>query len=217
MNEMKMKSNEEVDYAGGSPLDSIISRLDSYIKNPKLVTPETLSALKSELEDLQPILDGDDREGMEEAPVEEEPKEGGISIMIGKMKKAKKGLMIAACLLLGGAAHAFDGVPASSYTSVESPTPIIFSSMTIRFLGAHVSSAAANGYLVIYRSTSPTFNPSLSTQTIIPMYSQTQSFPLYDITNTSYTFIHKVGLGQATLFYRCIENKSGSGVCPGLK
>lgn len=78
-----------------TPMDEAISMVDSYIKNPKLATPETLANLKSMLEDMKPMIDGDDREGMDE-PMDseddsEEPKGHGLTIVIGQMKKKGEG------------------------------------------------------------------------------------------------------------------------------
>jgi len=73
-----------------TPLDDIISNVDSYIKNPKLVTSETLTKLKSDLEDLKSFLDS-------EEPIEEEDSgmdmskdndsRHGIGVMISVMRK----------------------------------------------------------------------------------------------------------------------------------
>ena len=41
-------------------IDSIIDRVQGYIDDPKLVTPETLMELKGELEDLKAYMDGED-------------------------------------------------------------------------------------------------------------------------------------------------------------
>ena len=59
-----------------TPLDSIISRVDSYIQDPKLVTPDTLMELKTELEDLKGY-------------VENEPQEAEVPDMASTMAKMK--------------------------------------------------------------------------------------------------------------------------------
>lgn len=87
-----MNSEEYMDEEDNkmTPMDEAISMVDSYAKNPKLVTPETLLELKGMLEDMKPMLDGDDREGMDEPTEEPEPEKGkgqGLTIMIGEMKK----------------------------------------------------------------------------------------------------------------------------------
>lgn len=42
----------------GSPIDGMIAQVDSYIKDPKLITPDTLMQLKSDLEDLKSVVEG---------------------------------------------------------------------------------------------------------------------------------------------------------------
>lgn len=54
-----------------TPIDGIISRVDSYISNPSQVTPETLNELKNELVDLKTFLDGGE-ESPEPAPASPE-------------------------------------------------------------------------------------------------------------------------------------------------
>lgn len=60
----QMTESEPMESEG---IDGIISRVDEYIQNPQMVTPETLTALKAELMDLKTVLDG------EEAPAESQP------------------------------------------------------------------------------------------------------------------------------------------------
>ena len=43
-----------------NPFDSVISRIESYIQNPKLVTPETLAQLKEEVIGLKEGVEGED-------------------------------------------------------------------------------------------------------------------------------------------------------------
>lgn len=64
-----------------SGIDAIIRIVESYIEDPKLVTPETLSALKDDLVDLKSYLDGDGEE-------EPEKGSGGLTIV---MEKARGG------------------------------------------------------------------------------------------------------------------------------
>lgn len=71
----------------GTPLDDLISRVDSYIKDPKLVTPETLMEMKSELEDLKSYMDQEESPSGETA---DHKPESGVAIMIGNMKKGMK-------------------------------------------------------------------------------------------------------------------------------
>lgn len=76
-----------------SPIDDIIARVDSYEKNPRLVTPATLGELKSELMDLKSYLDNEEaEEGQEEGQEGEgqEPgKEPGLAIIIGRHMAGK--------------------------------------------------------------------------------------------------------------------------------
>ena len=44
-------------------IDSIIERVDSYIQQPEMVTPQTLNELKMELMDLKTFLDGGETGG----------------------------------------------------------------------------------------------------------------------------------------------------------
>ena len=65
-----------------SPLDEIISRVESYIQDPKLATVETLGELKADLIDMKSVMDEDEK------PEEEKYKDrdGGLAIMIGRNK-----------------------------------------------------------------------------------------------------------------------------------
>lgn len=47
-------------------IDGVIAKVDSYLANPKMVTPETLMSLKEDLMDIKMLLDGE--EEMEEEP-----------------------------------------------------------------------------------------------------------------------------------------------------
>jgi hypothetical protein len=78
--------SEEEGMEGGTGIDAIISRVDAYIKNPKMVTPETLSELKGELEDLKSYLDED--AGEDEYEGKEKP--AGLTIMLGKAAGEKE-------------------------------------------------------------------------------------------------------------------------------
>ena len=74
-----------------SPLDSIISRVDSYIKDPAMVTSATLTELKEELLDLKGYMDGESGESLGESSEEASEHNGkggrkGLSIIIGGMK-----------------------------------------------------------------------------------------------------------------------------------
>ena len=77
--------NDEEPEAGEelTPLDSIIQRVESYIENPRLATPETLTELRDELLDLKSVTDSEEEPegGMMEKP---ESKRKGLSIIIGE-------------------------------------------------------------------------------------------------------------------------------------
>lgn len=76
--------NEE----NGTPLDSIIETIQSYIKNPKLVTRETLQELLFDIEDLRDSMKEDYSEDDEEVDSEENSQHrGGLTILIGKSMK----------------------------------------------------------------------------------------------------------------------------------
>lgn len=76
-----------------NPVDEIISTIDSYIKNPKLVTPETLSELKQQVLDIKMALDQEDEpsemenEYKDEKPENSKEHGGGLLITIGKAMK----------------------------------------------------------------------------------------------------------------------------------
>lgn len=85
--------NTETNMQETTPLDDLIARVSSYIKNPKLVTPATLIEMQAELMDLKSVIDGDDREGMDDTPEEvqtyEEEKPAKLSKVVGKMRGDK--------------------------------------------------------------------------------------------------------------------------------
>lgn len=82
-------NEQEAPQEGGSPLDDLIAKIESYIKDPRLVTPETLTDVKSELMDLKSYMDGGetaDEPTQQDGP----PDEGnGLHIVIGKMRGGK--------------------------------------------------------------------------------------------------------------------------------
>jgi len=59
-----------------SPIDSIISRVESYIADPKMVTSETLGGLRDELIDLKSVLDGEETD---ESSGQTQPEEKGLA------------------------------------------------------------------------------------------------------------------------------------------
>ena len=69
----------------GSPIDGIISTVDSYMKDPKMVTPETLAELKSELMDLKSFLDDEETQSGESM----DTSNGGVGSMINTMRGGK--------------------------------------------------------------------------------------------------------------------------------
>lgn len=115
-------------------------------------------------------------------------------------------------------------IPLSSYTDVTTPGPILFTSATIQFVGITVnpSSATGTGYVALYRSTTPVFTSDIATQTLVntayQSYLQAPIFiPLFEMKNTSYTFLSKTGNAQVTLWIRCVPpTKARTGICPGL-
>jgi hypothetical protein len=75
-----MQENEE--YGEVTPLQGIISQLDSMISDPKTITPESLQSIRDDLADMQGYVDGEE--------TEQKPKKGGaegIMISIGNMRK----------------------------------------------------------------------------------------------------------------------------------
>lgn len=77
MNEEAMPMQEEEPEP--TPMDQILSTLDSYIANPALATKETLAQLKDQLMSVKEFTDGEVKE--EPAEVDERP---GLMISIGK-------------------------------------------------------------------------------------------------------------------------------------
>lgn len=76
----------------GSPLDAMISTVDSYMRDPKLITPETLGQLKADLIDLKSYVDGgpsdsgsDPYAGQANDPAQDNSGHG-LAITIGKMR-----------------------------------------------------------------------------------------------------------------------------------
>lgn len=63
------------DQQQGSPIDDMINQVDSYIKNPSMVTPETLMQLKQDLVDLRDGVEGEGPPDQSAPP----PPEGSFS------------------------------------------------------------------------------------------------------------------------------------------
>lgn len=55
-----MKMNKNIMSEDKSPLDELVDQVQSYIDDPKLVTPETLEDLKTQLVDLKTVFDSDE-------------------------------------------------------------------------------------------------------------------------------------------------------------
>jgi hypothetical protein len=134
----------------------------------------------------------------------------------------KKLLLIASLLFSVNSVHATYGTVTNyeqtftTYTEASAAGPVMFSSAPIRFLAVSPSTASPNGYLAIFRSTSPTFTADIATQTLIPLYGNPEvPRMLFDMTNTSYTFINKVGVGGITIWLNCV-GRTDVGLCPGL-
>lgn len=83
MQDMNMESEQQpMPDDGGEPqgIDGIISIVDGYIAKPETITPETLQALRDQLQDLKSFLEPEDSQAP--APVQA-GSEGGLAGMIG--------------------------------------------------------------------------------------------------------------------------------------
>ena len=86
----RMTKNNKEEITDGTPIDSMIEKVNSYIDDPKLVSRETLTELRDDLIDLKEVVDD---EGMNDMDNEHENNgKGGLAVMIsvGKKKKARK-------------------------------------------------------------------------------------------------------------------------------
>lgn len=144
-----------------------------------------------------------------------------------------KKLLLAALGLfaISGLAHAMapeelQYVPFSSFTDVSTNGNMLFSSAPIAFVGITVSSPAVGSSITIYRSTSPTWTPDISTQAMIVtdyvnLNGGPQFVDLFGMTNTSYTHINKAGTAKLIFWINCPREKVKNGqpywgFCPGL-
>lgn len=138
-------------------------------------------------------------------------------------------LFIAAILLGNTLVHArmpqeLQYVPYSSYTDVSTNGNMMFSSATIQFDAITISSPSPNSSITIYRSTSPTWTPDISTEVFINtdyVGSHPTSIDLYGFKNSSYTHINKVGNAKLIFWVQCPQpilklNEFPWGFCPGL-
>lgn len=72
MNNMGLSEDLTSEEDQGSSLDSAISKIQSYIANPKLVTPQTLQDVLSDLMDLK------DEETQQEEPENQDMMDKGV-------------------------------------------------------------------------------------------------------------------------------------------
>lgn len=82
-----------------NPFDSILARIDSYIQDPKQVTPQTLADLKAEVMAVQADVEGGDEPTAPAAPA---PAQGGS--LAAKIKSLAVAMLLA--LAFAGSAHA---------------------------------------------------------------------------------------------------------------
>ena len=122
------------------------------------------------------------------------------------------------------AAMISNDVAYTTYTAVDTGGILMFSSAAIQLIAVNVSSPSnVGGFVTFYRSTSSVFTLEIGTQTTVntwfggPTYQMPVSIPMYNITNTSYTYMQKAGVGQVTIFFRCLGEYSRPGLCPGIK
>src|SRR3990167_1542427 len=94
----------------------------------------------------------------------------------------------------------------SSHSESATAGPVMFTSAPFQGVAVTISSPAPGGMIVIHRSTSPTFNALIATQTKVncgwPNAHGPETVLLHEIENTSYTFVNRVGNCVATIFYR---------------
>ena len=137
----------------------------------------------------------------------------------------KKILLTLAVLALGPFAYAAvpsgNEIPLSSFSATSQPAPFLFSSATIQLVGVTITSPAANGKLIIYFSTSSNYFSAIATKTIVNLSYQVNSVgnqfvPLFDIRNTSFTYLQKIGDALTTIWLRC-TGITNEGVCPGIR
>lgn len=117
-------------------------------------------------------------------------------------------------------------VPYSSFTDANTNGNMMFSSAPVAFIGVTISSPAPNSSFTIYRSTSPTWTPDVSTQVFVwTDYAGNNGGPqfvdMFGMKNASYTHINKAGNAKLIIWIQCPkENLKGNepywGFCPGL-
>lgn len=80
-------TNTEPGESEAPGISSLIRTVESYIKDPKLVTKQTLEDLRDDLLDIQGILEPEE-EGSDHG-TSHDGKEGGILITIAKARRMK--------------------------------------------------------------------------------------------------------------------------------
>lgn len=113
-------------------------------------------------------------------------------------------------------------IPRSSFTAAATVGPMMFSSQTVQIVGVTVSTNSANGRITFYRSTSAIFTPDIATQTWVNTSNAPLNtfIPLFDMRNSSYTYMSKEGTAEVTIWLHCPDKRVGPdlpGFCPGLK
>lgn len=136
-----------------------------------------------------------------------------------------KKVFLALGILIGASlAHANDKYSnvRVSYSFTTQTPAVLFSSTTIEFVAVHVSSQVLDGRLVIFRSTTSVYTHDVASMVIVNTsyvvpggINPNQVVPLYDMRNSSYTHIQKVGAAETSIFFRCI-GETGVGNCPGI-
>lgn len=132
------------------------------------------------------------------------------------------GLLFVSSLAKADSPSEWNYIPITSYTEVATPGPVMFTSATIQFVGVSISSPAPGSSLVIFRSTSAVWTSDISTQTsfstsYLDLNNAPSFIPLFEMKNTSYTYINKIGTAKITLWFRCPKRRDTEpGLCPGL-
>lgn len=113
-------------------------------------------------------------------------------------------------------------IPRSSYTEASNAGIVLFSSRSIQWVSVIISSPAPNSYLAIWRSSSPTMTPEISTSVLLATdYAGVNTGPtqvsLFEMKSASYTYIQKVGAAKIIMWFRCVGRKETDlGICPGI-
>lgn len=94
----------------------------------------------------------------------------------------------------------------SSYSEVATPGIVLMSSGAIYLTAVTISTPAANGKIVFFRSNREAFMSDIATQTVVDCSHVTsngnnQSVPLFNVLNDSYTYVRRIGNCGATIWY----------------